>query len=102
MPKRHFVDRFVRDMRTWNEKHVDFMHFTVPLRAPVQDGYQFPSEYIGQYGVYDAVHHIYSKNASLSHLIKEDGKSLLTSKKYMAADLEKGIDAIRQEWRAAN
>lgn len=102
MPKRHFLDRFVRDMRTWNEKHIDHMHYTVPLRAPVQDGYQFPSEYIGQYGVYDAVHHIYSKNSNLAHLIKDDGKSLLTSKRYFASELETGIDKIRQEWREAH
>ena len=100
MPKRHFVDRFVRDMRVWNEKKIDFMHFTVPLKAPTQDGYRFPSEYIGQYGVYDAVHHIYSKNEHLKHLIKDN--SLMASKKYMAADLEKGIENIRGNWRGAH
>lgn len=102
MPKRHFLDRFVRDMRTWNEKHIDHMHFTVPLQAPTQDGYEFPSEYIGQYGVYDAIRHIYSKNNNLAHLVNEDGNSLFTSKRFFASEIEKGIDSIRQEWREAN
>jgi hypothetical protein len=100
-PKRHYMDRFVRDMRSWHEKHLDSMHHSVPLRAPTQDGYQFPGEYIGQYGVYEAVNHIYA-NSHLKHLISEDGNSLFTNKKYFASDLEKGIDNIRQDWRAAN
>ena len=78
------------------------MHFTVPLTAPVQDGYKFPSEYVGQYGVYEAVHHIYSKNSHLSHLINEESNSLMTSKRYFASDLEKGIDKIRHDWRESN
>lgn len=95
------MDRFVRDMRAWHEKHIDFMHFTVPLQAPTADGYKFPGEYIGQYGVYEAVHHIY-KNSHMSNLISEDGHSLFTNKRYFATDLEKGIDRIREDWRAAN
>ena len=55
---------------------------------------------MGQYGVYEAVHHIYSKNSHLSPLLNET--SLMTSKRYFASDLEKGIDKIRQEWREAN
>lgn len=101
MPKRHYMDRFVRDMRSWHEKNIDCMHWTVPLRAPVQDGYQFPGEYIGQYGAYEAIHHIYSKT-HLSHLISEDGHSIFTNKRFFATDLEKGIDSVREQWRAAN
>ena len=59
MPKRHYVNRFVRDFRSWTEKYVDFMHYTVPLRTAVGGDYKFPSEYMGQYGVYEAVRHIY-------------------------------------------
>lgn len=101
MPKRHFIDRFVRDMRAWHEKLVDHMHFTIPLKThPV--AYNFPSEYIGQYGVYEAVKHIYQKNSHLAHLISDDDNSLHVSKRYFATELEKGIDKIRQDWRDAN
>lgn len=44
--------------------------------------------------------HIYSKNAHLAHLIKED--SLLTSNKYFASELEKGITHIRDVFRQKN
>ena len=39
MPQRHFLARFVRDMRNWSEHYVDFMHYTVPLRTAVGGGY---------------------------------------------------------------
>ena len=63
MPKRHYLNRFVRDFRQWTEKYVDYMHYTVPLTSATGDNYKFPSEYIGQYGVYEAIKHIYSKNS---------------------------------------
>lgn len=102
MPQRHYVNRFVRDFRQWTEKYVDHMHFTVPLQTGTGDGYKFPSEYIGQYGVYEAVKHIYSRNANLAHLVTNEGNNLHLSRKYFAPDLEKGITQIRDEWRAKN
>jgi hypothetical protein len=41
------------------------MHFTVPLQAGTADGFQFPSEYCGKYGVYEAVKHLYSQSKEL-------------------------------------
>ncbi len=87
----------MRDFRQWTEKYVDHMHYTVPLTCGTGDNYTFPSEYIGQYGVYEAVKHIYTKNAHLAHLVKEE--SLLTSNKFFASELEKGINHIRDEFR---
>ena len=69
MPQRHYLSRFVRDLRNWSEKYVDYMHYTVPLTAKVGGGYQFPSQYIGQYGVFEAVRHIYEKSPNLKHLV---------------------------------
>ena len=102
MPKRHYLNRFVRDFRQWTEKYVDYMHYTVPLTCGTSDNYKFPSEYIGQYGVYEAVKHIYEKNSHLKGLIDEDGNSIYTSKKYFASELEKGIQHIRSEFRQKN
>lgn len=99
MPKRHYFNRFVRDFRNWTENYVDFMHYTVPLTQGFASGYKFPGEYVGQYGVFEAVKHIYSKSSHLEHLLAEDGSSLHTSKRYFAADLEKGIDNIRTSFR---
>lgn len=102
MPKRHYLNRFVRDFRDWTEKYVDFMHYTVPLRTGAGGDYQFPSEYIGQYGVYEAVRHIYNSSQKLSGLISEGGSELYVSKRYFQADLEKAIGGIRDSWREKN
>lgn len=97
MPQRHYLNRFVRDFRQWTEKYVDFMHYTVPLTCATADNYTFPSEYIGLYGVYDTVRHIYDKSAHLRHLIRDN--SILTNNRYFASELEKGIDGIRSNFR---
>ena len=99
MPKRHYLNRFVRDFRDWTTKYVDFMHYTVPLRTAAGGDYQFPSEFMGQYGVYEAVRHIYSKTDSLKHLLSADGSELHASKRFFASDMEKGIEGVRSAWR---
>jgi hypothetical protein len=100
MPQRHYLNRFVRDFRSWTEEHVDFMHYTVPLRTTVGGGgYKFPSEYMGQYGVYEAVRHIYSTSEKLRSLISADGSELHVNKRYFASDLEKAIQDVRTNWR---
>jgi hypothetical protein len=101
MPQRHYLARFVRDMRNWSEQYVDYMHYTVPLTAKVGGGYEFPSEYIGQYGAFEAVRHIYQQS-NLKHLVSQDGSELHVSKKYFATDTEKAIQGIRSSWRAQN
>lgn len=50
--------------------------------------------------MYDAVRHLYSQSRTLSHLSKEE--SLLVSKKYFGSELEKGIQEVREKWRAAH
>ena len=35
------------------------MHYTTPLTVGTADGFKFPGEYTGQYGVYEAVKHLY-------------------------------------------
>lgn len=72
LPRRHYYNRFVKDFRSWTEKYVDFMHYTVPIVTATSDGYVFPGEYVGQYGVYDAIKHIYSQNKDLRHLLKDE------------------------------
>ena len=99
MPKRHYLNRFVRDFRNWTERYVDFMHYTVPLRTFVGGDYRFPSEYMGQYGVYEAVRHIYSTSESLKGLISADGSQLHVNKRNFATDLEKAIQDVRDSWR---
>lgn len=101
MPKRHYLNRFVRDMRNFTEKYVDFMHFTVPLVTKVGGDYRFPSEYMGQYGVFEAVRHIYESSAQLKQLVSADGSELHVSKRYFSSDSEKAIQELRAAWRDA-
>ena len=102
MPQRHYFNRFVKDFKNYTEKYIDYMHYTVPLVTGQSGGYKFPSEYVGQYGVYDALKHIYSKSRHLSHLVHSNGSELHVSKRYFASDLEKAILSIRNEWRDAH
>jgi len=102
MPQRHYLNRFVRDFRDWTEKYVDYMHYTVPLTTSVGGNYKFPSEYMGQYGVYEALRHIYSSSDKLKGLVSADGDELYVSKKYFASDLEKAVQGVRDTWREAN
>lgn len=97
VPRRHYYHRFVKDFRQWTEKYIDFAHFTVPIVTGTADGYSFPGEFVGQYGVYEALHHIYSKTPSLKHLISDD--SLYINREHFAADTEKAIDGIRKDFR---
>lgn len=73
------------------------MHYTVPLTAGAADGYQFPGEYCGQYGVYDAIKHIYSQSREFEGLVKDD--SLLINKNHFAVDMERALDHVRDDFR---
>jgi len=89
MPQRHYLNRFTRHFRQWTQKYIDVAHATTPLTTASTDGFKYPGNYVGQYGTYEAVSHIYKSNPHMSHLVKEN--SLYVSNRYFAADLEKGI-----------
>jgi hypothetical protein len=48
------------------------MHYTIPLFTPVPDGFRFPSIYVGQYGVYDAIKHLFKNDPQNSNHVFED------------------------------
>ncbi len=58
------------------------MHYTVPLVTGTTEGFQFPGEYVGQYGVYEAVKRIYENVPELKHLINDE--TLYVSKEHFA------------------
>ena len=68
-PKRHFMNRFVKDYKQWALKYFDFVHYTIPMQTPTPERFEFPSEYCGQYGVYEAVRHLYAKDRELKGLL---------------------------------
>lgn len=100
MPKRHFYTRFARDLKEFALEKVDYAHYTVPLYKANSNGFVFPGEYVGQTGTYDAVKHVYSKTESLKHLLKDD--YLLVNRRYFAADIEKAVEVIRNQFRDDN
>ena len=71
-PKRHFLTRFVRDLKEDALNEIDFCHYTVPLNTSNTNGFVFPGECIGQYGTYEAIKHVYESTSSLKHLLRED------------------------------
>lgn len=48
--------------------------------------------------MYEAVRHLYSKSKELSPLLKDE--SLFVNRKFFAADLERSIDQVREQFRA--
>lgn len=100
LPRRHFHNRYIKDYKQWATKYVDFVHYTIPQSYSTADGFQFPGEHCGQYGTYDAVHHLYSQTKELRPLLKEE--SLLVNRKFFAADLEKAIAGVKSDYRARN
>ena len=79
---------------------MDYVHHTVPLCTEYADGFKFPGEYVGQYGSYEAIAHVYGKTAGMKHLLHED--HLLTNQRYFAADMERAVQNIRQDFRNDN
>lgn len=97
MPKRHMWNRFIRDFKEFTLKQMDYCHYTVPLQVTNQNGFVFPGDYVGQYGVYEAVKHVYNSSSNLKHLIKDD--HLLTNTRYFSSDMENAILKIRSKFR---
>ena len=98
MPKRHLFTRFVRDFKEFYLPKMDFVHYTTPLQTANSNGFVFPSEFVGQYGVYEAIQHVYSRTKTMKKFLKDD--YLLINKRYFATDMEKAIESIRDEFRA--
>ena len=99
-PQRHFLTRFVKDFKEFTLKQVDYAHYTVPINPANSNGFVFPSQYVGQYGVYEAIKHVYSQTQALKHLLKED--SLMTNIRYHASQMETAIQVIRTKFRSSN
>jgi hypothetical protein len=74
------------------------MHYTIPMRTAIPSGYFFPGQFVGQYGVYDAVKHLMSNDPEKKHLVGKSNISL--SNKYFAGDIESSIQKTKKAFRA--
>ena len=100
MPKRHIYTRFVRDFKEFTLPKIDYCHYTVPLTTANTNGFVFPGEYVGQYGAYEALKHVYQSNESMKHLVEDD--YLLVNRRYFTTDVENGVESMRNKFRAAH
>ena len=98
-PWRHFYGRFVKDMQQYNLEDFDFMHYTVPLFTAKPDGFRFPSKFVGQYGVYDALRHLLIKDGEFSkHLVHDN--SVLINKNDFASHMQEVNSRRRDAYKA--
>ena len=87
----------MKDLRAWNLKHFDFMNYTIPQVTAIADGFRFPGQYVGQYGVYDAVRHLFARHKPSGQYLKEN--SVLLSKKGFAGQVESAVSHQREAFR---
>ena len=97
MPKRLFNYRMIKYYRTWHEDRLDFIYYTVPAE-PVTWEYVFPSEYVGQFAIYDTIKELYSKEKDMTKLLIKDD-SIMVSRTGFATSLETVIDRVKKEFR---
>lgn len=97
MPKRHLFQRFIKDLKEYSMESIDFVHHTTPIRHGNANGFRFPGDYVGQYGAYQAVEHVYQSTAALRPLLKDN--YLMTNQRYFAADMERAVQNIRVNFR---
>lgn len=99
MPKRHFYYRFIRHYRRKNESQLDFIYYTIPIE-PVTFQYHFPSEYVGQYGVYQTIRELYKRDPNSKDLIGKE--SIFVKQRSQHIYTERIIDKVRHEFREKN
>lgn len=86
--------------RHWDENFqffCDTVFYTYALKTINRRFYNFPSQYIGQYGAYDAIRHIYQKSGLFNHYVKEN--SILASREHSLDHIEKCRIKIKDEFR---
>eukprot|EP00831_Metopus_contortus_P022305 TRINITY_DN2017_c0_g1_i5.p2 TRINITY_DN2017_c0_g1~~TRINITY_DN2017_c0_g1_i5.p2 ORF type:complete len:354 (+),score=29.89 TRINITY_DN2017_c0_g1_i5:498-1559(+) len=81
--------------RQWHERYVDHIYYTIPFE-PNTWSYEFPSEYVGQYGVYEALRYLYEVSGQ-SHLVRPD--SLYVNRPRFCYQTEQLILKRREKFR---
>lgn len=87
-------------VRNWDENHrffCDKAFFTYAFKQINRRWYVFPSHYVGQYGAYDALRHIYQKSGLFNDLVKEN--SVLASRDHSYDHIEKARVKVGEMFR---
>jgi len=99
MPKRHFYYRLINYYRQPDEEKLDYIYYTIPIE-PITYQYIFPSEYVGQYGVYYATRELYKRNPESLDYLQEN--SIYARQQNHQVYTERIINKIRKEFREKN
>ena len=99
-PQRHFYSRWVKDMRQFHLKTFDFMHYTIPNVTALADGFRFPAQYVGQYGVYETIRKLFSEHPASKSFVGPETVSI--SKRHFASQLEAAVTHSRTQFREAH
>jgi hypothetical protein len=87
-------------VRHWDEHHqffCDKAFYTYAFKQINKRLYVYPSHYVGQYGAYDAIRHVYTKSGLFPHLVKEN--SILASRQFSLDHIEKARMKIQSQFR---
>jgi hypothetical protein len=88
-------------VRHWDENYkifCDHAFYTLALKTINRRFFVFPSHYVGQYGAYDAIRHLWTKSGLFNHYVKES--SILASREHSLDDIEKARSKLRDQFRA--
>jgi hypothetical protein len=87
-------------VRHWDENHkiyCDEAFYTLALKQINKRWFVFPSQYVGQYGAYDAMRHLWQRSGLFPQYLREN--SILASREHFLDDVEKARIKIRDEFR---
>ncbi len=90
-------------VRHWNETHrnyCDMAFYTLALKQINRRHYVYPSHYIGQYGAYEALKHLWTESGLFKHHVLDN--SLLASRHHSLDDIEKARSVINNNFRQKN
>ena len=97
-PQFFFLNNTVRNWEPNHLYHCDHAFYTLAFPQINKRHWTFPSNYIGQYGAYEAIRHIFSKSNEFNFLLKEN--SLYLSRHHSVEDIEKARKNVSEEFRA--
>ena len=87
-------------VRHWDENYkifCDHAFYTLALRIINKRHFVFPSHYIGQYGAYDAIRHLWVKSGLFPDLVKEE--SIIASRDHSLDDIERARLVLGEAFR---
>jgi len=73
------------------------MHYSINQVTALPDGFRYPGQYTGQYGVYDAVRHLFEQHAPSKRFLGNNTVSL--SRKDYARQMEEAVTGNRNQFR---